>query len=120
MRCSLLPVRSAKSVRKGLDSRRNGQLIGTVEEMDDDTRRLLNDLDAAIHRSLADGRIDDDEKAELRSLVDRVERALGNPGHKREGVVERLESTAVRLEVDHPSLAGLLRSAAESLGASGI
>ncbi|MFN2505263.1 MAG: DUF4404 family protein [Acidimicrobiales bacterium] len=88
--------------------------------MDDDIRRLLTDLDEAIERSQADDRIDDEERAELRSLVRRVEKALGDPGGEHEGVVDRLESTAVRFEDRHSTLAGLLRSAVDTLSASGI
>jgi hypothetical protein len=88
--------------------------------MDDHIRRLLADLDDAIERSQTDGRIDDDERAELRSLVERVERALAEPEGEHEGVVERLESTAVRFEGDHPTFAALLRSAVGTLNAYGI
>lgn len=88
--------------------------------MEDDIRRVLSALDAAIHRSLADGRIDDDEKAELRSLIDRAERSLDDARTEQDSVVERLETTAVRFETDHPRLAGLLRSTAETLSAYGI
>ncbi|MCA1692027.1 MAG: DUF4404 family protein [Actinobacteria bacterium] len=74
--------------------------LANVSVMDDDIRRLLTDLDEA--------------------LVRRVEKALGDPGGEHEGVVDRLESTAVRFEDRHSTLAGLLRSAVDTLSASGI
>lgn len=88
--------------------------------MDDHIRRLLTDLDDAIERSQADDRIDDDERAELRLLVGRVEKALGEAEDEHEGLVDRLESTAVRFEDRHSTLAALLRSAVHTLSASGI
>jgi len=88
--------------------------------MDEEIRQLLSDLDHAIERSGADGRIDEDERAELRLLVGRVSRALAEPDGEHAGVVERLESTAVRFEGAHPRLAALLRSAVSTLSAAGI
>lgn len=88
--------------------------------MDDQIRTLLGDLQDAIQRAKADGRIDDDERAELRSLVERVEEALADPEGEHDTVVEHLESTAVRFEGDHPTFAALLRSAVNTLTGYGI
>jgi len=87
--------------------------------MDDDIRPLLAELEAAIRRSRADGRIDEGEAEELRALIGRVERALAErAGH--DGIVDRLEATAVRFEGDHPRLAATLRSVVDTLTAAGI
>lgn len=88
--------------------------------MDERIRRLLDDLEVAIARSQADGTIDDDERAELRELAGRVERALAEPEGEHEGVVDHLESAAVRVESDHPTLARVLRSAVDTLTGYGI
>jgi hypothetical protein len=88
--------------------------------MDEDILRLLTELDEAIERSQADGHIDDEERAQLRTLVTRVERALAEPEGENEGVVERLEASALRFEGEHPTLAALLRSAVNTLSAAGI
>lgn len=94
--------------------------MGSVAVMDDDIQKLLGELEEAIERSQADGHIDDEERAHLRSLVERVERALAEPEGEHEGVVERLESTAVRFEGEHPNLAAVLRTAVNTLSAAGI
>ena len=88
--------------------------------MDDEIRRLLSELEEAIERSQADGHIDEEERTQLRSLVVRLEGALAEPHGENEGVVERLEATAVRFEGDHPTLAALLRTAVSTLSAAGI
>ena len=88
--------------------------------MDDETARLLRELGDTIERSQADGQIDDDERVELRRLVERVQAALAEPAGEHEGIVDHIESTAVRFEVDHPGLAGMLRSVVDTLSGYGI
>lgn len=88
--------------------------------MDDETNRLLRDLDEAIRRSQADGRLDDDERTELRGLLRRLEQALDEPEGEHEGVLEHLEAAAVRLDDRHPTIAGFIRSAANTLSGYGI
>lgn len=94
--------------------------MARVLVMDDEIRGLLSELEDAIRRVQADGRIDADERAELRSLVEQVEGALGEPGSEHHGVTEHLESTAVRFEGEHPTLAAVLRSAVDTLNSYGI
>lgn len=86
----------------------------------EEIQSLLRALDEAVQRSTADSTIDEEERSELRALVGRLEDALSQPGEEHEGVVDHLESTAVRFEGDHPKLAALLRSAVDSLTGYGI
>lgn len=88
--------------------------------MDDKLRRLLTQLDEAIHRSRADDHIDEDERAELRTLIDRVEEVLDEPGGEHDGVVDHLEGAAVRFEGRHPTVAAIIRSAVDTLTGYGI
>ncbi len=88
--------------------------------MDDHLRRLLTDLNDAIQRSQADGKIDDDERAELRELVHAVEMVLEAPEGQHEGVSDNLEAAAVRFEGRHPTLAAVIRSAVDTLSNYGI
>ncbi len=95
--------------------------------MDPEIQALLGELDEAIRRSQAEGRLDEGERAELRTLLARAERVLGREGggddeggEEDEGVVAHLEAAARRLEADHPGLAGVLRSTVSALSGYGI
>lgn len=87
--------------------------------MDDKLRAHLDELEAKIADARADDHLDDAERAELRELVDRVRRELGE-GQDREGLAEQLEESAVRFESDHPTLAAVIRSAVQTLTGYGI
>ena len=91
--------------------------------MEDDLRRLLDELSAAIERT----REGDEDRAELARLVDAVEQLLhaqdaddgpGREEHHR--LVETLQGAAVRFEAVHPALGGAIRRAVDALGAAGI
>ena len=88
--------------------------------MDDKLRSLLDELQASISRSEADGTIDADERAELRDLVQRLDAQLGEPGDEQEGLTESLEEAAIRFEGRHPTVAAAIRSAVHTLTGYGI
>lgn len=87
--------------------------------MDEQLRSHLDELEAAIAASRADGRIDDAERDQLRALVERVRTDLGDDGD-RGGLAEQLEESAVRFESDHPTIAAAIRSAVHTLTGYGI
>jgi len=89
--------------------------------MDDQLRRHLDELEATIAAARADGHLDDDERAHLRELVDRVRADLAAEGAEdRGGVAQQLEESAVRFEGDHPTIAAAIRSAVHTLTGYGI
>lgn len=85
--------------------------------MDDKLRSLVDELQAAVARSEADGVIDDDERAELRVLLDRLDTALGDDD---EGLTDALEEAAIRFEAGHPTITAVIRSAVDTLTGYGI
>lgn len=88
--------------------------------MDDQLRSHLDELEAAITASRADGQIDDAERAQLRELLERVRADLGAEEVDRGGLAEQLEESAVRFESDHPTIAAAIRSAVHTLTGYGI
>ncbi len=89
--------------------------------MDDKLRAVLGELQTAIDRSEADGVIDEDERAELRSLVERIDTLLAEPGSDdHDGITEQLEESAIRFEGNHPTVAAVLRSVVDTLTGYGI
>lgn len=88
--------------------------------MDDQLRNHLDELEAAITASRADGQIDDDERVQLRELLERVRADLGAEEADRGGLAEQLEESAVRFESDHPTIAAAIRSAVNTLTGYGI
>lgn len=82
--------------------------------MENDLRRLLDELDAAIDRT----REGADDHAELARLVAAVNRRL--EGEEEGGLAESLREAGVRFETDHPTLAAAIRRAVDVLGAAGI
>ncbi len=88
--------------------------------MDDKLRTHLDELEAAIVDSRADGRIDEAERKQLRVLLERVRNDLGAGGADRDGLAEQLEESAVRFEADHPTVAAVIRSAVHTLTGYGI
>lgn len=87
--------------------------------MNTELRSALDNLKAAIARSEADGQIDDDEKHELRELLERLDDALEGPDDH-EGLGEQFEEAAVRFESKHPTIAAVIRSAVDTLSGYGI
>lgn len=87
--------------------------------MDDKLRSHLDELEAKIAAAKADGHLDDAERDELRELVARVRRELDEESDH-EGVAEQLEDAAVRFEAGHPTLAGVIRAAVDTLTGYGI
>ncbi len=88
--------------------------------MDDELRTHLDELEAAIVDSRADGRIDEAEREQLRVLLERVRNDLGAGDADRDGLAEQLEESAVRFESDHPTVAAVIRSAVHTLTGYGI
>ena len=93
--------------------------------MEDDLRRLLDELSAAIERT----REGDEDRVELARLVDAVEQRLhakdagedaGAVAEEHHRLVKSLQGAAVRFEADHPALGGAIRRAVDALGAAGI
>ena len=86
--------------------------------MEDDLRRLLNELSAAVQRTQES----DEDRAELVRLVEAVERRLEAdvPPEDHPRLVHALKSAEVRFESDHPQLGDALRQAVQALSAAGI
>jgi uncharacterized protein YpuA (DUF1002 family) len=86
--------------------------------VEDDLRRLLNELSAAIERT----REGDEDRAELRRLLAAVEHRLRAevPGEDHHRLIDALRAAEVRFESDHPRLGDALRQAAQALSAAGI
>ena len=87
--------------------------------MDAKLRSLLDELQASIQRAEADGVIDDDERAELRELMDRLDTQLG-ASDEHEGLTDSLEEAAIRFEGRHPTVASAIRSAVHTLTGYGM
>jgi hypothetical protein len=89
-----------------------------------DLQRTLRDL----HRELGEAhRLDPDERAMLESVASDIQRALGQPVEPVDPVVavppapgDALEGVAVRLEAEHPGLAGAVRAVVDALAKAGI
>jgi hypothetical protein len=88
--------------------------------MDAQLRAVLDELQTAIHRSEADGVIDDAEREELRSLIRRVGDLLAEPDRDHDGMIENLEEAAIRFEGRHPTVATAIRSAVHTLTGYGM
>ncbi len=87
--------------------------------MDDELRTALDDLQTAIREFQADGQIDDDERDQLRTLVDRLDGLLEEED-EHHGLVEQLEESAIRFEGRHPTVAATIRSAVDTLTGYGM
>lgn len=88
--------------------------------MDDQLRAALDEVQSAIRRFEADGVIDDDERAELRVLVDKLDGILAEDDDAHEGLVDHLEESAIRFEGRHPTVAAVIRSAVDTLTGYGM
>lgn len=87
--------------------------------MQDDLRAAIDELQDHIRRSEADGVIDDEERAQLRELVARLDTLLEQP-EEHEGAIEQLEEYAIKFEGRHPTVAAVIRSAVDTLTGYGI
>ncbi|WP_436794555.1 DUF4404 family protein [Actinospongicola halichondriae] len=87
--------------------------------MDDKLRNALDEIQSAIRRFEADGVIDDDERGQLRSLVEKLGSALEDPA-EHEGLAEQLEESAIRFEGNHPTISAVIRSAVDTLTGLGM
>lgn len=87
--------------------------------MDEKLRNALDEIQAAIRRFEADGVIDDDERAQLRELTDRLGNALDDPD-EHDGLTDQLEESAIRFEGKHPTVAAVIRSAVDTLTGLGM
>lgn len=87
-------------------------------DVEDDLRRLLDELSAAIERT----RESDADRTELVRLLAAVERRLRAdvPDEDHHRLINALKAAEVRFESDHPRLGDALRQAAQSLSAAGI
>lgn len=79
-----------------------------------------------LHRELADApRLDPAERAMLESAVADIQATLARQAGQDDGVAtdspaDALEGAAVRLEADHPGLAGAVRAFVDALAKAGI
>lgn len=87
--------------------------------MDDKLKAAIDELQDAISRAEADGVIADDERAELRDLVARLDDALAEP-ERHDGLGDQLEEAAVRFDSNYPTLSAVIRSAVDTLSGYGI
>lgn len=87
-----------------------------------DLQQTLRDL----HRELADApRLDPAERAMLEAAVADIQATLAQQATSDESVTaaspaDALEGAAVRLEADHPGLAGAVRAFVDALAKAGI
>ncbi len=87
--------------------------------MDDKTQALLAELRTAMD-DLDAGRGDQHRIAELAGKVERRLQAEDEVDDDDDTLGEDLVEAAVKLEADHPRLAGALRRAADLLGGIGL
>jgi len=87
--------------------------------MDERTEGLLDELRGAIDEIRA-GAGDLQRVAELAGVVERRLRAEAELHDADETLTEDLHEAAVRLEAEHPDLAGALRRAVDILGGIGL
>ena len=88
--------------------------------MDERTNELLVELRDVIDRTL-DGAADEGARlAELAGAVERRTRAELELSDRDDSLAEDLHEAAIKLEADHPALAGALRRAVDLLGSVGL
>lgn len=87
--------------------------------MDEQLRNALDEIQSAIRRFEADGVIDDDERAQLRTLADKLGNALDDPA-EHDGLTDHLDEAAIRFEGNHPTVAAVIRSAVDTLTGLGM
>ena len=87
--------------------------------MDDRSRALLLELRSAIDAQLA-GTDERERLAELAGSVERRMKAELEITDDDDRLSENLHEAAIKLEADHPALAGALRRAVDVLAAIGL
>ena len=87
--------------------------------MDERTRTLLLELREVIDRAL-DGSDEARKLVELAGAVERRMRADVERTDDDDSLTEDLHEAAVKLEAEHPALAGALRRAVDLLGSVGL
>lgn len=87
--------------------------------MDERTEAMLAELRTAID-GLHDGHGDRKRVAELAGAIERRLRAEEELHDDDDTLAEDLQEAAVRLEADHPRLAGAIRQAVDVLGGMGL
>lgn len=85
----------------------------------------LRELLARVHERLGQAAVDGEARKLLAALVRDIDRALGRGGTRdaagtASAHAPRLESLAVRFEVDHPALAEVIREVIDALVKVGI
>ena len=83
---------------------------------DQELRTLLAELHVRLKRARS---LDPEARKLLMAVAHDIEKALANDD-KSAVAAEPVEALAVRFEVDHPSLAGVLRQIMDTLGKAGI
>ena len=74
-----------------------------------------------LHRELSDApRLDPAERAMLEAAVADIQATLAIASPDPNAPADVLESAAVRLEADHPGVAGAVRAFVDALGKAGI
>lgn len=87
--------------------------------MDERTEALVDELRVALD-ALRGGGGDRARAAELAGAVERRLRAEEELHDEHDSLAEDLQEAAVRLEAEHPHLAGALRRAVDALGGMGL
>lgn len=87
--------------------------------------RNLRDLLARLRERLSQSRLDPESHKHLATLVQDIDSTLGEGGAQHAAGTgrkhtHRLESLAVRFEVDHPSLAEVIREVIDALVRGGV
>lgn len=81
----------------------------------------LRELLAQLHTRLGHARtLDEESRKLLTTLSHDIERALGRASDDTAPARNSLEGAAVRLEVEHPALANVIRQLVDALGKAGI
>ncbi|MEJ0036482.1 MAG: DUF4404 family protein [Gammaproteobacteria bacterium] len=81
----------------------------------------LPELLAQLHTRLGDAKsLDAESRTLLTTLSHDIERALGRASEETAPARNTLESTAVKLELEHPALATVVRQLVDALGNAGI
>ena len=83
----------------------------------EDLGRLLAQLHARLKQAKS---LDAESRKMLTTVAADIERALAGDDVAAVAPARPLETLAVRFEADHPSLAGVLRQIADTLGKAGI
>jgi len=84
-------------------------------------KESLRDLLSRVHERLSHSTsVDSESRKLLVTVMHDIEHALGKGDKPASDTGSRLESLAVRFEVEHPTLADALRRLVDALGKAGI